>query len=805
MKRWCIFLLMLALGGSALAQPSWVPLNGPPGGCVFELAINPANDTLYAACYNGGVWRLSLAGTIQNNTWQGAADYVGFQCVEPFSDGATNYVLAGTPKRGLWMSNNGGATLQRIDGDPNEIFGKFCTINSIAAVPTRPDTVYLVRQFDGETASGIYYTHYFSTTRDWQRPTTSNGRGEGFDFVYADLSSSYTGYAYATRIAPNRQGGLYRTTDAGQTWLRINPDSLFDYFPRISGFFQDPQASEDVYLTVGNSNSAYPLWRVYKIHDVRQASVAGMTVTRLDGWGSEDDSFNRDLHGGLIVNSAGDDTIWVAVGDGGGVYRKMGDNPFARMDDQLSNWVPRQQAFIHNNSDPANHKYGEQFLGTWSGGVFYCADARLTPVNWDSLQQGLYPSDCRTLAILDTALTTYILSATWGGGLGFTNDYGAHWFYTGEGTSLNERATYNYWFNALALNPFELTNTVCQSVFLAGGRAVRVQPWVETEETVSHANRGGLLKIGPSGSERIADRIIPTYYSVMSIATAYDAQDTVAYAGTGELAPDYPDIALEGYSTTQRIFKKKNGGTNYDSFIELLPVPWELGAMEIRMDPYATTLDCVYVGLGSRFGSPHPEQYGGLLYGPIGGNWHTLIDPHDANATRCYSVSDLELDPTSAGHSVDTIFVASNSWQGGPLGTFGAGNLLAVWFNKANHRREVEDISPIYDSHRDFSILAIAVRELSNASNNEKEIFIFFDDRYQAQQEYLGAKLYLARAAGTVDGGFIWGSRYQIDLTGGSDEDAYHIAPVELEFDPNVTNRLLFCSLVGVWKMDWTY
>jgi hypothetical protein len=328
-------LVLLIAAGAQAVGPTWTPLNGPPGGNVWELAVNPANDYLYAASYGGGIWRLSLTGTIPNNTWSGAAEYVPFQCVEPFTDifpGTVNYILAGARERGLWRSTDGGATFTKIDGGLAQPFYGPCTVKSIAVVPTRPDTVYVVGQFEGNAAmNGIYRTICFTGPRDWYHPPSA--QGDGFDYVFTDIAEAYRHYAYATRIKEDGRGGLYRTKDAGLIWDRINPDSLFDYFPKIAGFFQDPQALSDAYLTVTNNNPTSPVWRIYKIGNIHEPNYLNMTATRIGGWGDEEGNFNHDLMGGLIVNSSGaNDTIWVSTANAG-IYRKVGSGSFTRIAD----------------------------------------------------------------------------------------------------------------------------------------------------------------------------------------------------------------------------------------------------------------------------------------------------------------------------------------------------------------------------------------------------------------------------------------------------------------------------------------
>lgn len=118
-------------------------------------------------------------------------------------------IWVGTPQSGVLVSRDSGKTWRRVDGVPNEV-----PINVIAQDPQRPDRVYV------GTKQALFMSHDGGDT--WSR--------RGGNLPFGDFTSIlinprngdeiFAGNAYQTS---DIGGGVFRTTDGGMTWARIDP------------------------------------------------------------------------------------------------------------------------------------------------------------------------------------------------------------------------------------------------------------------------------------------------------------------------------------------------------------------------------------------------------------------------------------------------------------------------------------------------------------------------------------------------------------------------------------------------------
>jgi peptidoglycan hydrolase-like protein with peptidoglycan-binding domain len=118
-------------------------------------------------------------------------------------------IIVGTPAVGVLMSRDAGKTWQQLDGVPRDV-----PINTIAQDPQRPDYIYV------GTKQALFVSH-------------DGGKSfkiRGGNLPYGDFTSIlvnprngdevFVGNAYQVSEVG---GGVYRTTNAGMTWARIDP------------------------------------------------------------------------------------------------------------------------------------------------------------------------------------------------------------------------------------------------------------------------------------------------------------------------------------------------------------------------------------------------------------------------------------------------------------------------------------------------------------------------------------------------------------------------------------------------------
>ena len=118
-------------------------------------------------------------------------------------------IWVGTPQSGLLVSKDSGKTWRHVDGIPRDV-----PVNVVAQDPQRPDRVYV------GTKQALFMSH--DGGESWSR--------RGGNLPFGDFTSIlinprngdevFVGNAYQeTEIG----GGVFRTTDGGNTWGRIDP------------------------------------------------------------------------------------------------------------------------------------------------------------------------------------------------------------------------------------------------------------------------------------------------------------------------------------------------------------------------------------------------------------------------------------------------------------------------------------------------------------------------------------------------------------------------------------------------------
>jgi photosystem II stability/assembly factor-like uncharacterized protein len=118
-------------------------------------------------------------------------------------------IWVGTPSSGVLVSRDSGKTWQQVDGLPRDV-----PINVVAQDPRRPDYVYV------GTKQALFLSHDGGAT--W--------KVRGGNLPFGDFTSIlvnprngdeiFVGNAYQVT---ETGGGVYRSTNAGLTWARIDP------------------------------------------------------------------------------------------------------------------------------------------------------------------------------------------------------------------------------------------------------------------------------------------------------------------------------------------------------------------------------------------------------------------------------------------------------------------------------------------------------------------------------------------------------------------------------------------------------
>jgi photosystem II stability/assembly factor-like uncharacterized protein len=196
--------------------------------------------------YGDGVYRSLDGGTTWQNMGLNNSEHIGMIAIDP-RDSNVIYVAAQGPlwsgggDRGLYKSNNGGETWERILAG-----GDYTGVNEVHLDPRNPDVLYAVRHqrvrnvaalINGGPESGIFKSTDAGQT--W-RELTEGLPEEDMGKIGLDISPINPDVVYATIELGRRTGGFWRSADGGERW-----DKRSDYLSGGTGphYYQEIFAS----------------------------------------------------------------------------------------------------------------------------------------------------------------------------------------------------------------------------------------------------------------------------------------------------------------------------------------------------------------------------------------------------------------------------------------------------------------------------------------------------------------------------------------------------------------------------------
>ncbi len=249
---------------------TWKPLfDEQPTGSIGALAVAPSNPKVIYVGTGEGLQRPDLSvgdgmykSTDEGKTWTflglGDAQQIGAVAVDPTNENKVYAAILGHPygansERGVFRSSDGGTSWKKIlykDENTGAI--------ALAIHPKNPDfliaDLWSARQGPWENGSwqgknsGLYKT--IDGGNNWTALTKGlPGADQGVGRIGFSFSNSDSSIVYATVDALSG-GGIYRSTDAGETWNLVNNDRRL--WARGSDFAEidiDPKNSNIIYTT----------------------------------------------------------------------------------------------------------------------------------------------------------------------------------------------------------------------------------------------------------------------------------------------------------------------------------------------------------------------------------------------------------------------------------------------------------------------------------------------------------------------------------------------------------------------------
>jgi photosystem II stability/assembly factor-like uncharacterized protein len=204
----------LALGGPRADEPAWTSI-GPEGGCLVDLAVNFANPNDLLAVFQ------SIPAQVFRTTNGGRS----WRRIGLFDDGVIG-VAFGAPGSGrlyamsrsaLLATRNGGATWSAV-APP----GGFDSLDRLAAHPKDPDGLVILGRMSGASAAlGVAVTTDGGATWKAKQASLAADSVEGVALCVHPANPANIYVSGLTWTGGWSRSGIYRSTNGGASWEDI--------------------------------------------------------------------------------------------------------------------------------------------------------------------------------------------------------------------------------------------------------------------------------------------------------------------------------------------------------------------------------------------------------------------------------------------------------------------------------------------------------------------------------------------------------------------------------------------------------
>jgi len=300
---------------------TWKPVFDAEGSySIGSIAIDPNHpETVWVGtgenvggrhvAYGDGVYKSLDGGKSWTNMGLKDSQHIGMIVVDP-RDSEVVYVAAQGPlwsaggDRGLYKTSDGGKTWKLILSD-----GKYTGVNEVHLDPRNPDVIYATTHqrlrnvaalIDGGPESGIHKsTDGGQTWRELTNGIPPEDKGK----IGLAISPADPDVIYATIELAQRTGGLWRSTDAGESWEKRSDEVYSGTGPHYyQEIFASPHDVDTLYQVAPT---------LYKTVD------GGKTMQPV-----KNDAVHSDYH---AVVFDPDDPDHLMVGTDGGLYESFDD------------------------------------------------------------------------------------------------------------------------------------------------------------------------------------------------------------------------------------------------------------------------------------------------------------------------------------------------------------------------------------------------------------------------------------------------------------------------------------------------
>jgi photosystem II stability/assembly factor-like uncharacterized protein len=475
--------------------------NGPEGGTIYALAIDPSSPaTVYAGTSGNGVFKSTNGGGSWSAINSGITSLrVNALAIDPTSPAT---VYAGTSGV-VFKSTNGGGSWSAFNTGLSSTI-----IYAMAIDPSNPATLY------AGTNNGV-----FKSTNGggiWSAAGTS---GTSVFTLAIDPSSPATVYA-------GTSGGVFKSTNGGGNWSAVNTGLTTE----VRSLAIDPSSPATLYAgTMGGG--------VFK-----SANGGG-------SWSAINTGLPNTFVEALAIDPSNPATLYAGTGLGVSKSTNAGGS-----------WTDLTDINLFNINalviDPAYPVI--LYAGTYGSGILKSTNGN---ESWSIINTGLTAADVRSLAI-DPSSPRTLYTGTWGSGIFKSTDAGGSWSAANTGLTGLTYATFVYFMVIDPSDPatlyagtyegsFKSTNgggswsTINSGLTDTHAQVMAVDP--SNTVTLYAGTDGGIFKSTNCGGSWSAINTGLTSSNVLALAINPSNTATL-YAGTNS-----------------GVFKSTNGGGNWSA------------------------------------------------------------------------------------------------------------------------------------------------------------------------------------------------------------------------------------------------